>query len=230
MTPRKHHVWSLLPILVLSAVSLPAVGARPDTGSVSGRVHLLGADGSELDASKVVVSLQDVPDSDPRRLHVQHNAKIVQRDRRFSPELTVITTGSTVEFPNEDFIDHNVFSLSQARVFDLGLYRNPDSKTVTFLRSGVVDVYCNIHPEMAAKIKVMDTIYYSQPAPGGAFALTGVPSGSYPVVVWQPYGDEYSGQVTVAAGQVTQIEITLHESARVRQHANKEGKPYGRYH
>jgi hypothetical protein len=48
------------------------------------------------------------------------HARIVQRGEQFVPPVTVVTTRSTVEFPNEDPYFHNVFSLSRTATFDLG--------------------------------------------------------------------------------------------------------------
>src|SRR5690242_3791517 len=49
-------------------------------------------------------------------------AKIVQRNKIFEPHVTVIRTGSYIDFPNEDPFFHNVFSLYNGKRFDLGLY------------------------------------------------------------------------------------------------------------
>lgn len=231
MMSRARLAWSALVFAVVATASLNSIGSVAGTGSVTGRVKLLGLDGeAQRDASSVVVSLEAVPNSDPKRIGLSRNAKITQRDRRFVPEVVVITSGSTVDFPNEDLIDHNVFSLSRTRVFDLGLYRNPESKSVVFHRPGVVDVYCNIHPDMAAKIKIVDTVFYATVKADGSFDIAGVPPGVYPIVAWQPHGEEYRGQVTIEAGKSAKVEISLRQGSRSRQHLNKEGKAYGRYH
>ena len=45
-----------------------------------------------------------------------------QRNETFVPHVLAIRTGTTVDFPNNDRIYHNVFSLSPTRRFDLGRY------------------------------------------------------------------------------------------------------------
>src|ERR1035438_6242599 len=55
---------------------------------------------------------------------------IDQRNMRFDPDLVVIPTGSTVQFPNSDPIFHNIFSLSKTQPFDLGIYPQRQSRTV----------------------------------------------------------------------------------------------------
>jgi plastocyanin len=221
--------WSILVASGLVTASVSSLGGL-NGGLVSGRVKFVGPDGESRDSSSVIVVLENVPNSDPKRLGISRNARITQKDRRFLPEVAVVMSGSSVEFPNEDLIDHNVFSLSRTRVFDLGLYRNPESKSVVFSRPGVVDVYCNIHPDMAAKIKVIDTVFYAPVKADGSFEIANVPAGTYPMVAWQPYGEEYRGQVTIENGKASKVDIPLRQGARPPRHLNKEGKPYGRYH
>ena len=45
-----------------------------------------------------------------------------QRNLSFSPPVLAISTGSTVRFPNNDRVLHNVFSFRDGKKFDLGLY------------------------------------------------------------------------------------------------------------
>ncbi|HEX8795961.1 MAG TPA: carboxypeptidase regulatory-like domain-containing protein [Polyangiaceae bacterium] len=205
-------------------VARPGVPAPP--GAVGGKVTVI-ADGSPKgDASSVVVYLEGIA-VDPQPLPT--TPQVHQRDQQFAPELTVVTRGSTIAFPNDDKIFHNVFSVSEPARFDLGLYKSGESKSVQFDRPGVVDVYCNIHPQMAAKIKVLDTPYYALTANNGSFFIPNVPPGTYPIVAWQPYGAEYRGSVTVAAGGTATVSIQLTEGEKARHHLRKDGQPYGRY-
>src|SRR6185437_10532227 len=81
-------------------------------------------------------------------------AKMQQLGRRFQPDVLVVPVGSTVEFPNLDPIFHNIFSLSRSQTFDLGYYAEGKSRTVTFARPGIVQVYCHIHANMYGVITV----------------------------------------------------------------------------
>jgi plastocyanin len=79
---------------------------------------------------------------------------IDQKDKQFSLKEIKIKTGDTVKFVNSDTYFHNVFSLSDAKTFDLGSYPQGQSRVVKFDTPGVVDVECAIHPGMKLKITV----------------------------------------------------------------------------
>lgn len=225
---RSWHLMSALAagLAVSAAGDRPSRAANPAaSGVVAGAVTILAGDAPKADRSGIAVYLEGVPGEAPapvvRKMH--------QQNLMFAPGVMIITTGTTIEFPNEDKVFHNVFSVSSAARFDLGLYKSGTSKSVTFDKPGVVDVYCNIHPQMAAKIKVIGTRYHAVTSADGSFRIKGVPAGTYPVVAWQAYGDDYRGEVTVAAGGTTSLSISLVEGKSPTRHLRKDGTPYGRY-
>jgi plastocyanin len=65
-----------------------------------------------------------------------------------------IKAGDVVNFKNMDPYFHNVFSLSDAKLFDLGSYPQGQSKSVTFDKPGTVEVECAIHPQMKMTVEV----------------------------------------------------------------------------
>src|SRR6266480_401042 len=73
---------------------------------------------------------------------------ISQKGATFIPHVTPIVVGTTIEWPNQDDIFHNVFSISEAKQFDLELYKSPEVKRVPFDKPGRVDVFCSIHTTM----------------------------------------------------------------------------------
>lgn len=211
-----------------AAAVAKAAGTGTGTGTVSGRVRLTKQNGEPADPTGVVVFLEglmDAASADPSRPHPQ----VRQRDLQFSPPLTVVVLGTTVDFPNDDKVFHNVFSFSEAAKFDLGLYKSGSSKSVTLRKAGVVNVYCNIHPEMISQIRVLDSTYFALAAPDGTFRIERVPVGSHPLVAWQPHGAEFRGQVAVTAASKTQVEIPLVQGRPDLRHTRKDGTPYGRY-
>ena len=80
--------------------------------------------------------------------------EVGQKDKQFTKSSITVKVGDTVSFKNDDPFFHNVFSLSDAALFDLGSYPQGESKSVTFEEAGTVDVECAIHPSMQMKIIV----------------------------------------------------------------------------
>ncbi|HEX5059974.1 MAG TPA: carboxypeptidase regulatory-like domain-containing protein [Kofleriaceae bacterium] len=218
-----------LPIIVMFAALVVFVGdarSKPSTGSVRGTVTINAKGKAKSDKKGVVVYLEGVAGTPPVP---KDHAIIRQREKQFEPPLTIVVKGTTIDFPNEDKIFHNVFSVSRPARFDLGLYKSGTAKSVEMKRSGTVDVYCNIHPEMIAKVKVLDNAYYTITGADGAFRIDNVPAGEYPVVAWLPTGDEAKGTVTVKAGEAAEVKLEMSEVAKKETHTRKDGTPYGRY-
>jgi plastocyanin len=219
--------FASLGILTAGLVFAPLTMTGPvlsgPTGTVSGEITVMKDDAPKENRSRIVVYLEGLSSTPVGRKEVH------QKDQTFSPELTVVVKGETVDFPNDDKIFHNVFSLSEAAKFDLGLYKAGTTKSVAFNQTGVVDVYCNIHPEMAAKVKVLDSGFFSVTGPDGHFQIDRVPPGKYPIVAWPMFGDEARGEVEVTPGGTATVKLTVVEKERPRSHARKDGTPYGRY-
>ncbi len=130
--------------------------------------------------------------------------QLAQLNQAFTPRVVVVPVGGSVEFPNLDRVYHNVFSVSPASRFDLGKYPRGQSRSVKFTKPGVVNVFCDIHADMAAFIVVVPTLAWTRPGENGAYALPGLPAGRYRLHWWHP--DFPAGQsdiVVPASGDVT---------------------------
>ena len=132
-----------------------------------------------------------------------------QRDERFSPHVLPVLAGTTVEFPNDDDVFHNVFSLSSARTFDLGRYARGSSRSVNFPTAGVVQVFCHIHSDMSGIILVLDSPLFVVPDSTGRFVLDGVPPGSYQLVAWHERIKPVYTPVRIDAGRATPVRIRI---------------------
>ena len=154
----------------------------------------------------VVVYIKDAAFRGP--LPVIH-AELRQEHETFLPHVLPITRGSTVDFPNDDPIFHNVFSLSSAATFDLRRYPLGQSRSQSFPKTGIVKVYCNIHSHMSATILVMDNPYFTIPALDGTFELPNLPPGEYTLIGWHERVGERRSAVVVVPGKKTTIDISL---------------------
>ncbi len=119
--------------------------------------------------------------SEPRR-----SAIMDQRDYEFVPHVLVVQTGTSVTFPNSDDVSHHVYSFSEAKTFELALYKGDAYPPVVFDRPGVVVVGCNIHDGMLGYIRVVDTPHFAVTDERGVARIDGVPSGAYVIEAWTP--------------------------------------------
>ncbi len=179
--------------IFLFALLLIILSGSASAGIVSGTVT--APSGAAHDA---VVYLTGGPHAAPLP-----NAVIDQRNKMFMPHVSVVTRGTTVRFPNDDTIFHNVFAYFQAKKFDLGMYPRGASKKVTFDKTGVVVLLCSVHTYMSAYILVVDTPYYAVADSKGRYTLPDVSPGTYTLHGWQESGVELTRTVTVGAAPQT---------------------------
>jgi plastocyanin len=121
---------------------------------------------------------------------------ILQRDRTIIPHVSVAQVGQLVEFPNDDDVYHNLFSLSSGNRFSLGRYAPGVTETNRFGTAGVVRLFCDIHAEMAGVILVVNTPYVARVGADGTYRLS-VPAGSYRAIAWHPTAGADSAMLTV---------------------------------
>lgn len=202
------------------AVAQPKAPA-PGGGKITGRVTVTDADGKPVTAADVIVYV--VGFDEPGGTGI---ATIQQKGRKFVPDLVAITKGDQVDFPNEDAFLHNVFSQSPPRRFDLGSFKKGEHKQKAFDATGVVDVYCNIHPEMAATILVLPNRKHTHVRPDGTFQIDGVRPGSWKVLAYtRRSGKPATAPITVTDGGTVTVDLALVRAGEAP-HMNKYGEKY----
>jgi hemoglobin len=126
---------------------------------------------------------------------------IEQRGKSFAPHVMAVPVGSTVSFPNFDPIFHNVFSLSKAKAFDLGMYKNGETREVKLDKAGIVRLGCNLHANMSAYVIVVDAPHYVIVEDDGTYSFKSLAPGKYRVQAWNEQSGEPSiSTVTIKSG------------------------------
>jgi plastocyanin len=217
-------------VLVLVLVLGSTIGARgamagPSAGGrIVGKVAVTEADGKPSAKIDAVVYVVGPPA--PASVSDAIAATLAQKSRKFVPELIAITAGETVDFPNTDPYLHNVFSESPARKFDLGSFKKGDTKTQKFPTPGVVDVYCNIHPDMAATILVLPNRFHVHTGADGSYTIEGVPPGNWTVFAYtRGAAKPESAKITVTDGADAKSDFAIMRGAPA-EHTNKFGERY----
>jgi len=157
--------------------------------------------------------------------------EVAQKDMAFAPSALYVRAGASVRFRNNDKIFHNVFSSTPGSEFDLGLYRGGVDKAQPMREAGEVDVYCNIHPGMHARILVLPNRFYAEVAEDGRYEIADVPPGQYTLVAWSARHESVRKPVQVGADRrTTTADFALKgRPFPVVPHLNKGGEGYGRY-
>lgn len=184
-------------------------------GTISGKVHVQGLPSPA--GIMVYIEKGVTPTADFTKGHFVMD----QKDLTFIPHILIVPVGSTVDFPNNDKVNHNVFSLSSTRKFNLGSYGPGVSKSVVFDKPGIVELRCDVHAEMIAYIMVVKSPYaaitdadghFRIPDPGwakaaGLPALPELGAGTYTVKIWHEKLRPVKAVVTVPAQGTANLEL-----------------------
>ena len=193
--------------LALALLTLAAFNAS--AAAISGRV--VGPDGQGIAHAVVFVESPVTKETG-----AASSAEMNQVNKTFVPPVLPIAVGTLVNFPNQDQIQHHVYSFSRTKTFELPLYRGESARPVLFDKPGVVKLGCNIHDWMSAFILVLPTRHFAMTGDDGRYSLSGLPPGEYTITAWHAQSkqqtDELARQLKVAGGDVTaDFELSLTE-------------------
>ncbi len=156
-----------------------------------------------------------------------------QRNLEFVPEVLVVQTGTSVDFPNSDQVRHQVYSFSEAKNFQLSLYAGRAHEPVVFNRAGLVTLGCNIHDSMVGYIYVTDSPWFGRTGPDGTLRLQNLPPGEYTVRIWHQLLDEpgpqLSSRLRLADGAAGSVSFRLTRPLRAALHHHGADKKWEDY-
>ena len=193
---------------------------RAEAASIAGHVRFIGRPPGVAAPAIIYAEPLDGGPIQPGQF------KMAQKNKTFVPHVLAVPAGSTITFPNEDLIFHNVFSQSRPNPFDLGLYRAGTSQDRTFKIPTAYRVFCNIHPQMSAIILVVPTSHITEADTAGNYHLD-LPAGRYRVIAWSERAEAATTEVTVGVSTASVPDLSLDESNFVgAPHKNKFGQDY----
>ena len=221
----KRYLVALALVFASDSRAQPAAG-----GTVGGRVRTLqGRD--EVSRDEVWVYLVPIGARGRGGGAPPAAREIRQSREQFVPHVLVVPVGTTVSFPNYDRVEHNVFSPTSPS-FDLGRY-NQDKKgrSHRFDDVGEIYIYCDIHKQMWARVKVVDTDprLIARVAKDGTFTVRGVPAGKYKLHVWSYASPETVelDPIVVTDGATTTVHEQHVQLDDLGSHKRKNGTDYG---
>jgi hemoglobin len=207
---------------VVGASDEDEVAGKPKRGSLTG---VLKRDGGPLGGHLGVVTLQ--PASGHWKPRTPKERVIEQRERQFAPRVMMVPVGSTVSFPNFDPVFHNVFSVSPTKSFDLGLYKNGESRDVTFDKEGIQRLGCNQHASKSAYHVVVAAPQYVVTDANGHFRFRSLQPGKYKLHAWMEGNSEPLTQMVEIKDGANEITVDMHGAARADLGRDKFGNPRG---
>jgi plastocyanin len=219
----------------LASIVLTLLTILPaDAGTISGTVRAQGKEGADQDSSggkydsrkfkfierinyaelkDFVVYIDQTPAEKPtppsRPVQVITTKRVTQKGAMFSPRVLPVVVGTTVEWPNKDEIFLNVFSISDAKQFDLGLYKDPEVKQVVFDKPGRVDIFCSIHSSMNCIVLVLETPHFSATDDKGRYSITNVPPGKYRLKAWDDRLPSQLKEITIPETGDVKVDFVL---------------------
>ena len=158
--------------------------------------------------ANIVVYLEGQNFKREPQLAAAHN-QIDQRNAEFLPHVLPVLRGTVVDFINRDNVYHNVFSLSPAKKFNIG--RRPTGQAVPIVmdKPGVVEIFCDIHANMAAYILVLDNDFFTQPNRKGNYSIDRIPAGTYTLKVWHERLSSQEQIITISPNSTTTVNFVM---------------------
>jgi len=201
--------WKALTRRFLLLAGLASVGLS--ASAVGLQVQVQDKNGKPLPNAVVFLESADAKSASKPLKGIE----VVQAAKQFSPAVTVVTTGTSILFPNNDTVRHHVYSFSPAKTFDLKLYAGVPANPVVFDKSGIAVLGCNIHDNMVAWVVVVDTPYFGKTDAQGHLTID-APAGSYKLRTWHaslPTGAAAAEQAHTVGGGNAPVVIKLAGSA-----------------
>jgi plastocyanin len=217
---RREHSGARLGLMrsLFLTLALTVLGLLPRAKAADLSTTVVDRNGHGV--GQVVVTVDPVVPS-TASMPAHHPAVMDQKALAFVPLVLVVGTGSSVEFPNNDLVSHQVYSFSAAKHFQLPLYKGERHPPITFDQPGLVVLGCNIHDSMIGYIYVTSARYFGTTEADGTVLLKALPAGDYRVDIWSPYITD----PPTALSRTVHVDVSEPTKARVQLGAVLRAQP-----
>lgn len=178
---------------------------KGDGYNKDGTEIMLSSDPMAHPSMNVIISLHPL-DFKPK-LELTQDAYITQTEQTFVPHILPIVVGSKVHFLNEDEFFHNVRSYSKDSKFTIGRRAPGISYSVKIKKVGEINLMCDIHSHMNARILSFDTPYFCRINKDGTYAIKNLPDGKYLLKVFHPSCENQSQIISITGGKVFEFDF-----------------------
>jgi plastocyanin len=203
---------ALRPVLLSASLVLSLAGPA---GAATFEALVQTPAGKPLPDAAIVLEPAGPAPAARTRAHAAAHAVIEQRGQEFAPYVTVVQTGTAVDFPNNDTVRHHVYSFSQPKRFEIKLYAGKPGQPITFDKPGEVVIGCNIHDWMEAYVLVVESPYFGKTGADGLVRIANLPAGRYRLQLWHPLQKARVPAGEIEAGaQPLKLNLVLDARAR----------------
>ena len=138
-------------------------------------------------------------------------AVLDQKGCRYIPHVFGIQVGQPLEIVNDDPTLHNVHAVPKTNgEFNTGQPLQGMKQTHTFSTKEVmVPFKCDVHGWMNAYVGVLDHPFFAITGADGAFALKGLPPGTYTIEAWHEKLGTQTQMVTIGAKETKDVALTF---------------------
>lgn len=156
----------------------------------------------------VVLTVEGAPAS---KSPPEGDPTITQKGCEYSPHVLTAVVGQNLQIRNSDPILHNIHAYDdkKATLFNLGQPIQDQVNSVKLETEGVMTVQCDVHAWMQAYVVVAPHPYIAVTDEDGSFRIDGVPAGAYKLKAWHEGLGTMDKDVTVTAGQETNVKFEV---------------------
>jgi plastocyanin len=129
-------------------------------------------------------------------------AGLDQVNCQFVPHVVAVRVGQTLRVTNSEAEMHNVHGNPKQNESFNKSFMGKGSQDMTFAKSEIFSVACDVHPWMKGYVGVFDSSYFAVTDNAGRFEITGLPAGTYDLKVWHERYGVQQQSVTIATDPV----------------------------